>query len=250
MRDQEYDKTPPPNTYRIALVGPSFVMGSGVADNQVFEAVLEERLNLENDGALYDQYQILNFGVAGHSALQELVALDDKAMEFQPNALFMVSQQLEEEIVVRNLASRIVNGVEMPYPFLDDLAARAGVKAGMTQAEGERLLKPFGDELVGWTYQQTVALARENGLQPFWVLFPTFETEKSPEIIAELVGQAEAAGFIVIDLSHLYDGQDPAALTVAEWDMHPNVRGHQLLADQLYEALRAKGDALPFNFPN
>src|SRR6185503_20001242 len=30
MRDRDYERTPPPNTYRIALTGPSFVMGYGV----------------------------------------------------------------------------------------------------------------------------------------------------------------------------------------------------------------------------
>jgi hypothetical protein len=250
MRDQEYEKIPPPNTYRMALVGPSLVMGSGVADNQVFEAVLEERLNSENDGALFERYEILNFGIPGHSALQELYALDSKALEFRPNAFLFVSHQLEEEIIVRNLVGNILLGVELPYPYLDELAARAGVTAGMTQAEGERLLKPYGDELLNWTYQQTVALAQENGLQPFWVLFPTFETEKSPAIIAELKDKAAAAGFIVIDLSYLYDNRDPAELTVAEWDLHPNARGHQLLADELYNNLRALGDVFPFNFEN
>jgi hypothetical protein len=250
MRDQEYDKIPPPNTYRIALLGPSFVMGSGVADNEVFEAVLEKRLNQENDGTLYDRYEILNFGVAGHSALQELVTLDSKALEFRPNALLFVSHQLEEEIIVRNLASRIVIGIEMPYEYLADLARRAGVEEGMTQAEGERRLKPFGEELVSWTYRQSVAIAQENGLQPIWVLFPTFETVKSPQIIAKLLNQAEDAGLVVVDLSYLYDGRDPSALIVAEWDKHPNARGHQLLADHLYEALKAKADVIPFKFPD
>jgi hypothetical protein len=250
MRDQEYEKVPPLDTYRIALVGPSLVMGSGVADDQVFEAVLEARLNLENDGSFFKRYEILNFGIPGHSALQELYALDSQAMEFQPNAFLFVSHQLEEEIIVRNLVGNILLGVELPYPYLDELAARAGVTAGMTQAEGERLLKPYGDELLDWTYRQTTALARGNGLQPFWILFPTFETEKSPEIIAELKTKAEAAGFIVIDLSHLYDNREPAELTVAEWDLHPNARGHQLLADELYNNLRALGDVFPFNFTN
>ncbi|NJN43813.1 MAG: hypothetical protein HC806_03110 [Anaerolineae bacterium] len=39
MRDQEYALTPPPDTYRIVLVGPSFVMGSGVADDEIFDAI-------------------------------------------------------------------------------------------------------------------------------------------------------------------------------------------------------------------
>jgi hypothetical protein len=250
MRDQEYEQSPSTGTYRFALVGPSFVMGSGVADDQVFEAVLETRLNDENDGSFFDRYEILNFGVAGHSALQELYTLDTKALAFQPNALLFVSHQLEEEIVVRNLVNRIVTGTEMPYEYLADLAARAGVTVGMTQAEGERLLKPYGDELVDWTYKQSVIVARENGIEPIWVLFPTFETEKSPAIIAELVGRAEAAGFTVIDLSDLYDNQDPKALTVAEWDMHPNVRGHQMLSDALYNALQEKGHLFPFTFSN
>lgn len=250
MRDKDYEKVPPPNTYRVALVGPSLVMGSGVADNQVFEWVLEDRLNLENDGSFYDQYEILNFGIPGHSALQELYTLDTQGLDFQPNAIFFVSHQLEGEIIVRNLAGHLINGVAMPYPYLDDLAARAGVNAGMTQAEAERLLKPFGAELLAWTYEQTITLARDNGLQPFWILFPTFETEKSPAIIADLKAQAEAAGFAVIDLSHLYDNRDPAELTVAEWDMHPNARGHQLLADELYKNLAALGDTFPFNFQN
>jgi hypothetical protein len=250
MRDQEYEKIPPPATYRIALVGPSFVMGSGVADDEVFESVLEARLNQENDESLYDQYEILNFGAAGHSALQELVTLDSKAFEFHPNAVLFVSHQLEEEIIVRNLASRMVLGIEMPYEYLADLASRAGVEEGMTQAEGERRLKPYGEELVSWTYQQSVAIARENGIQAIWVLFPTLETEKSPEIIAKLVRQAEDAGFVVIDLSGLYDDQNPSSLIVAEWDKHPNARGHRLLAEHLYEALKAKEGVLPFKFSN
>ena len=47
MRDRDYEQTPAPDTYRIALTGPSFVMGSGVADNEVFEWLLEDRLNQE-----------------------------------------------------------------------------------------------------------------------------------------------------------------------------------------------------------
>jgi hypothetical protein len=248
MRDQEYDQMPPANTYRIALLGPSFVMGSGVADNQVFEALLEERLNRENDGSAFAQYQILNFGVAGYSALQELFALETRALAFQPDALFFVGHQLEEEITARNLANRIVLGTKMPYEYLDELAGRAGVTEGMPQAEAERRLKPYGMELVTWTYQQVVSLAHEEGIQPVWVFLPTLETEMVTDEVAKLVRLAEEAGFVVLDLSDVYTNQDLASLIVAEWDKHPNARGHQLLADHLYEALKAKEGLLPFNF--
>ena len=47
MRDQDYERSPPPNTFRIALLGPSNVMGWGVGDGETFEALVEERLNRE-----------------------------------------------------------------------------------------------------------------------------------------------------------------------------------------------------------
>ena len=65
MRDKDYEKIPPPNTYRIALTGPSFVMGYGVNDGEDFDSLLEERLNRENSGTPYAGYEILNFAVPG-----------------------------------------------------------------------------------------------------------------------------------------------------------------------------------------
>ena len=51
---------------------------------------------------------------------------------------------------------------------------------------------------------------------------------------------AEEAGFIVLDLSGIYKNQDIKSLHVAEWDDHPNGKGHQLIAARLYEALLEK----------
>ncbi len=42
------------------------------------------------------------------------------------------------------------------------------------------------------------------------------------------------AGFIVLDLSNVYEGHDERDLTVAEWDRHPNAHGQRLIAEQLY----------------
>ena len=249
MRDQDYELVPPPSTYRIALVGPSFVMGSGVSDSQVFEAVLEDRLNAVNDGSEFAGYQILNFAVAGHSALQELFVLENDALDFQPNAFFFIGHQMEEEINVRNLASRIVAGVEMPYEFLDEIAAEAGVEAGMTQTEAERRLKPFGDELIARTYSSVVKLARENGIEPYWFYFPTLESENNVQLQAELTQAALKAGFHVTDMSDTYEDQDWSTLIVAEWDKHPNARGHLLLAERMYAALSELDGVFPFNFP-
>jgi hypothetical protein len=45
MRDHDYSLAKPPHTLRMALLGPSDIMGAGVSDSQTFDAVLEARLN-------------------------------------------------------------------------------------------------------------------------------------------------------------------------------------------------------------
>ena len=188
MRDRDYEQTPCANTYRIALTGPSFVMGSGVADDEGFEWLLEDRLNRENTGSPYTRYEILNFAVPGYSAIQDLMVLEQKALAFQPNALFFMAHQREEEAVVLYLADRLSVGADLPYPDLIELARRAGVEPGATKVETERLLQPLGTEILSWTYRRIVEVSRAHGILPVWIFMPTLEDPLQEEEIAHLTG--------------------------------------------------------------
>jgi hypothetical protein len=245
MRDQEYALAPAPGTYRIVLLGPSFVMGSGAADNEVFEWLLEDRLNGLSAGGSYDRYEILNMGVAGYSALQELHALESKGLPFKPAAIFYVAHQLEETIVVRNLATQLAGEVEMPYEYLRQLGEEAGIVPGMSQVEAEQRLQPYGRELLIWTYERMGMLARENDAEFVWIFIPAIETTYERELVSTLTQLARDADFTVLDLSAVYNGQEEATIIVAEWDKHPNARGHRLIAEHLYRALGDEG-AIPF----
>jgi hypothetical protein len=240
MRGKEYEQLPPAGAYRTAVVGPSFVMGSGVADGEVFVQQLEDRFNRENTGEQYNQYEFLNFGMAGHSALQELWVFESQVLSFRPDAVLFVSHQREEDVVVRNLANRIQHDVELPYDYLYEVARRAGVEAGMAQVDIERRLRPYGPEIVSWTYERFVSLAHELGVEPVWVFVPILEAPPSEEEKVKLRRQAQEAGFITLDLSDVYEGYDATSLIVAEWDMHPNAKAHTLIAERLYQALVEK----------
>jgi hypothetical protein len=50
---------------------------------------------------------------------------------------------------------------------------------------------------------------------------------------------ARDAGFRIVDLSGLYGDLDRERLVVAPWDAHPNAEAHRLIAELLYERLRA-----------
>ena len=245
MRDRDYDQVPPPGTYRIALTGPSFVMGLGVSDGEDFEWLLEERLNRENTGSLYTQYEVLNFAVPGYSAIQDLMVLEQKALDFQPNAFFFMAHQREEEAVVKYLADRLSVGADLPYPDLIELARRAGAEPGAAKVETERLLQPVATDILSWTYHRIVEVAQAHGVRPVWIFLPTLEDPLHEEEITHLMGVAEESGFIVVDLSTAYDNQDLGSLVVAYWDKHPNTRGHMLIAEALYRKLQEKQEEIP-----
>jgi hypothetical protein len=245
MRDRDYERIPPQDTYRIALTGPSFVMGYGVADNEGFEPLLEDRLNQENAGNPYARYEILNFAVPGYSAIQNLLVLEQKALPFRPNAIFVMAHQREEDAVVLYLADRMSVGADLPYPGLVGLARQAGVETGMTKAEAERHLRPYGSEILSWTYRQIVEVSLVHGILPVWIFMPTLEDPLHEEEIVHLTGLAEASGFIVLDLSDAYENQDPDSLVVAYWDKHPNAIGHRLIAEDLYRKLLEKENGIP-----
>ena len=245
MRDRDYEKIPAPNTYRIALTGPSFVMGTGVADGEGFESLLEDRLNRENPGSPYAKYEILNFAVAAYSAIQNLIVLEQKVPSFQPNALFYVAHQREEESLVLYLADRISAGADLPYPDLMELAHTVGAAPGATEVEAQRLLQPIGGEILAWTYRRIVESSRAHGTLPVWIFMPTLEDPLREEEIADLKRVAEESGFIVLDLSDAYDNQELDSLVVAYWDKHPNAKGHILIAEDLYRKLRENEQEIP-----
>jgi hypothetical protein len=245
MRDRDYAQLPSAGTYRVALIGPSFVMGYGVGDNEGFDPVLEDRLNRENNGSPYAKYEILNFAVPGYSAIQDLIVLEQKAMAFQPDALFFMAHQREEEAVVKYLADRLSVGVQLPYPELRELAREAGVELGMTKSEAERRLNPYAPEILSFTYQRIVKTSQSHGILPVWIFMPTLEDPLHEEEIIHLTGLAKESGFIILDLSHAYDNEDPDSLVVAYWDKHPNAKGHMLIAEEFYRELQKKQKEIP-----
>jgi hypothetical protein len=245
MRDRDYEQTPAPDTYRIALTGPSFVMGLGVADDEGFEWLLEDRLNQERAEGSYTKYEILNFAVPAYSAIQNLIVLEQKALAFQPNTIFFMAHQREEEAVVKYLADRLSVGADLPYPDLIELTRQAGVEPGATKVETERLLQPVRTEILSWTYRRIVEVSQAHDILPVWIFMPTLEDPLQEAEIVHLTGVAEEAGFIVLNLADAYDNQDLESLVVAYWDKHPNAKGHSLIAENLYNKLLEREEEIP-----
>ena len=244
MRDQDYEQKKPANTYRMALMGPSHVVGWGVSDNETFEGLVETTLNKNRPGR-FAGYELMNFAVPSYSAPQQLMALENKIFAFEPDVVFLVATHIDGRVAATHLAEMIRDGVAVPYDYLREAAKKAGIEANTPDTDAERRLKPYQAEILGETYRRFVALCRQHGVQPVWVFLNLPGDGGSPSDYPARVQQARASGFTVLDLTAIYDGVDLNTVKMSKSDFHPNPNGHRLIAERFHEALLQRKDILP-----
>ena len=245
LRDRDYEKEPPPNVYRIALLGGSRAMGDGVANHETFEWLLEERLNRENNGKRYTRYEILNFAVAGYGPLRRLMVLENKVLSFQPDAIFYVGLHDESRFVGIDLSQVVERGVDIPYKYPRRIVRRAGINQRTGKSVIEKRLQPFYNRVISWAQRRIVADCQQQGILPVWIYLPSLLRNPSQERVADAVRRAEKAGFITLNLSGVFGSHNPRSLWITEWDTHPNAKAHRLIADRLYDVLAEKREDIP-----
>lgn len=258
MRDQEYPVQKPAGTYRIALLGPSHIMGNGVGDNETFEHLVEERLNNRPAGSAAQKVEILNFAVDGFTLPQQLAMLEDRVFQFQPDMVIVNHYHRGRVMTERYLSKILWKGV----PVSDDLrtilasagidqlghgtvaiptelgralARTLGMEPRMPQGEFDARVRRISDEVNDWALQRIATVVREKGAVPVLLALNAVIDDAPSEVPnMEAIKRAQ---FQVFNLFDVFPIQERASLRVAPWDDHPNPQGHQLIADAFYAKL-------------
>ncbi len=237
MRDQEYDLQKPAGTTRIAVLGDSHPVGSGVDNDEIFENLMEVDLNarLGKPGAAWE---VLNFSVNGYGPIAKLWTLQNRALQFTPDVvLYFVTD--DESFVVTEVETIVKRGFEPPYAELGRLMEGAGIHKGQKLVIANNRAKRIQAELLQWVYADMERTCKENNQQLFFVFIPTPQEGKvAKQHRAEQITLAKQAGIPTIDLTHAYDSvENWQDIVIAKWDLHPTVDGHRMLSDALYEEL-------------
>lgn len=105
--DQEY-RSKAPGTFRILVLGDSFVAGVGVEARETFAKLVADALNADASGV---RFEAINAGIPSYSTREEVLYLQDEGFQLQPDvvllALFVGNDILDN---ARTSWPRVVDG--------------------------------------------------------------------------------------------------------------------------------------------
>ncbi len=245
LRDREYSALKPEGAFRVAVVGGSYTMASGVPIERAFHSILEARLGSSSGERAYE---FINFAVGSYLPRQNLAVLEHKALRFAPDLVLFGVTDMAVPLLVRTPFD--VEYVPRPvsHPFFDSFTwplwkAKAGhagpVNAWNAMREGEALQRSESDQERN-IVDQLGRVSRERGIPIFFARIE-YEADKEPVPNEQQLRRSVADnGMHYVDTRSAFRGFSPAQLRINDLDRHPNARAHAIFADVIEGALREK----------
>jgi len=263
FRDVEHPLAKPEGHYRIVVLGDSITAGVGVSDlDSVFTRRLEELLNA---GGGERTFEVINLAVGGYHTLQEAETLRVTGLRYRPDHVVVAfcvndiawdadGQVLEDlrRLLPPGQQSVVLNGWRSGG-WTRGLVSRS--RLGFFLYHRMSSLEPIlelewrresrsgqvGTPLrVG--LQQLATLSDQGGFGCQVFLVPAFDRHFEAYAHADLhervIEAAEAhRGLTVVDLLEGFADQEVEAVELSEDGLHPNRKGHEILATLVHRHL-------------
>lgn len=242
MRDQDYELAKPAGTMRIAIIGPSSVMGWGVSDGETFEALVESSLDSQAR-PLGRRVEILNFSVPAIGLTQEVLTMASRAERFSPDVVLLTVNAFETPSLAWKLLEATTRGIAVPDAVLAALVTQAGITSRMSGQAIALRLRPVE---AAWN-RRLASLATETARRMrarVAVLTLRDVDQPGSTTLTPTRRAMRAEGVPVLECRDAFARHDAATLWVRADDTHPNALGHRLIAACLLQRLREHPDLL------
>jgi len=241
---------------RIAFVGDSYTFGWAVPQGVTFVNNLERLLNQASSDPKR-VFEVLNMGVSGYSTRDEAIVLREKALPLDPD-LVLVGYVLNDPEIdpIQPLHASFQETELWQYSSLARRIARALYKRDLAAQGGGNYTRYLHANPRKWqsvvdAFGDMAAAAQAAGVPVAVVILPTLPRESwegyaYEAIHGQVADAARAAGLPVIDLlSGMRRFDKPGRLRIAAADEHPNVQGHEIIGQLLFEQLKDDRALLP-----
>ena len=256
FRERPFSPATPAGVYRIAAVGDSFTFGNGLTTRQRYTNLLDEWLP--------DQFEVLNFGVAGNNTPQHLSALRTQVLPAHPD--FVLLQWFVNDIEGTDLTGRPhtwplvpvaglhrwLNANSALYTIANMRWAEVQIMIGLAPSYPEYLKARAADansddaRREAALLHEMVDLTHRNGSEMAIVLFPDPGQDLGAGypfafLHERVLAVCRQEAIACIDLRHDFAAvKDRRALWVSPFDHHPSAKANEIAALRILERLQSR----------
>jgi hypothetical protein len=246
LRDEEYPLAKPEGTFRVAVLGSSFTVPSGVAIEKAFHSHLEKRFS---EIFAPTRYEFLNFARVAATPSQMLATLRHRALAYDPDLILVSVTRLAAPEFLRSASRRLFRPLgrdvdrgeaaarwdpERPRSYLLKLLELRLAKApGTPPVPASQEPEPPGPTVLA----EFGALGREKGI-PIAVVRLEFNPRAPNALDQKLERRVRRQGMFYVDTRSWFEGRNPRDFWIFEFDPHPNARAHAVFAGALHDFLR------------
>ena len=241
LPDKEYAKQKAPNAFRVAVIGDSYTMPTGVAIENAYHSLLEDRLARDFPEK---KIEFINFAVGGYQLRQYAAVIRYKAVLYHPDLVLI-------GFCLANDANPLPEGVfkkkyqplRQTWPFftlhfirlLRETAARVSNSLNQT-GHDSAALDQNKMVYIDKYFAEAERLANANH---FGVLIAALNNKPSDPVLSSFLQKmSQKHHFWFLDVTQPFKNTDHRKFSITREDGHPNEKAHRLFADQLYPFLK------------
>jgi len=261
LRGKEYAYEKPKDTYRILMLGDSYLFGWGLQWKDTLTVRLEGLLNnnpIEKDKT----YEVINAGVYGYNTIQELELLKKEGLKYKPDIVFLYFVMNDIEPQWNAPRHPRYEYEYCKFWFSDHLIRRINDHvAKVTKTSDPKFavyrnrhstlyLRAFDKETYKWKSCKrailNLATLLKNRKIDFYVfVVPSFaqdfEEYRFYRIHSEIKKLCDDNDIKVIDLHGLFSDKKSDEFRISAEETHPNENANDIIANKIYLYLKNNG---------
>jgi lysophospholipase L1-like esterase len=249
FRERDFATSAPDETYRIAVIGDSFIEGQGIRDADRLTNLLERYLN---SNGTERKFEVLNFGIRGSDTDDHINILQNVVLSTSPQFVllgwFVNDVRNDRDFrwsSIPLIPWRRAHGFALRnsalYYIIDQLWIDLQHRISWIESESEFLDNHFSDpksrraQRAEMLLRRFIELCRNHNIPMGIVIFPLLRRDQSNQFVLgfllDRVLQVCAEHKITcIDLRSAFEAVDVEALWVNQFDHHPNQLANHLAA--------------------
>jgi len=237
LRYREIEPTKAANVFRVAVLGSSFTLPSGVELEDAFHARLERTF----DRGAERRVEFVNFAQGALHPAQNVAVLEHRALDYDPDlALFCLTSMGARAAFSRMRARAILPGGRT-HPFFESFLWKlVRQRIGATPRLDVRRAERADETPVPNAIERLGAFTMKTRI-PVVVVRLEFGEDPESGVDRQLRREVLARGMGYVDTRAVFDGVDRRSLWIHELDPHPNAVAQAGFARSIADYLVASG---------